>query len=221
MSIITKEFHSFFKDLAKNNNRDWFHANKKRYETGVKEPFKELVSELISQTQKFDPEVQIEPKEGIFRINRDIRFSKDKTPYKTYSSAIISKYGRKGKDYPGYYLHLSPGELSIGGGAYFLEKGDLQKVRQYISDHPKEFAKVYKNKKFVGLFETIKGEQNKRLPKEFQAPAEKEPLIANKQFYFMTNIDPKMSLEKDFVKFVINHFKTGKILNDFLLKALS
>ena len=220
MSIITKDFHSFFKDLSKNNNRDWFLKNKKRYEASVKQPFNTLIQELINKAQKIYPDIQIEPKEAIFRINRDIRFSKDKTPYKTFSSAIISRYGRKSKDYPGYYIHLSHGELSIGGGAYFLEKADLSKVRNYIMNHPKEFEKVLKHKKFKEFYGTLKGEQNKRLPKEFQAAAEKQPLIANKQFYFMSDNNPKDSLKDDFVKSIVDKMKAGKVANDFLLKAL-
>lgn len=218
--MITKDYHTFFKDLSKNNNREWFHANKKRYEKTVKQPWINFVQELINQLQKTHPEIQIEPKQAIFRINRDIRFSKDKSPYKTHCSAIISKYGRKSKEYPGYYVHLSNGELSIGGGAYFLERGDLSKVRSHIANDPKGFKKAISGKKFVEYFDSVKGEKNKRLPKEFQEAAQVQPLIANKQFYFMANMDPKLSLKTDFVKNVINHFKAGKVFNEFLIEAI-
>ncbi len=99
---LNKNFLSYLKDLKNNNNRDWFHENKKRYESDLKKPFLQLLEQLIQRLQSFSPEIQITPKEAIFRINRDIRFSKDKSPNKTHVAAILSKYGRKSKGYPGY-----------------------------------------------------------------------------------------------------------------------
>jgi len=95
MSYFTKDFIKFLKGLNKNNEREWFHANKKDYVTHVKDPFKAFVQLIIDKMQKVDPTVVITPKDAIFRINRDIRFSKDKTPYKTNVSAAISAGGRK------------------------------------------------------------------------------------------------------------------------------
>ena len=97
MIYFTKDFIGFFSDLENNNNRDWFHENKKRYETSVKGPFESLVSALISELSKVYPEMTITPKDAIFRINRDIRFSKDKSPYKTHMAALISPGGKKDK----------------------------------------------------------------------------------------------------------------------------
>ena len=118
--MLTTASFDYLKDLSKNNNREWFHANKKAYEKDLKKPFQNLVQQLIDTFQRHDPDIQIQPKEAIFRINRDIRFSKDKTPYKTHVSAIISPKGRKGKEYPGFYFHFEAGRLMMGGGAYFL-----------------------------------------------------------------------------------------------------
>ena len=114
MTYFTKEFNSFFADLAKNNKTEWFHANKKRYEEFVKVPFEEFVAEMISRMQKEDPEINILPKEAIFRINRDLRFSKDKKPYKEWVSAVISKFGKKDKSYPGIYFHIGTKGLMLG-----------------------------------------------------------------------------------------------------------
>jgi len=220
MTALSKDFFDFFKDLSSNNNRDWFHGNKKRYEQSVKEPFKALVGAVIAGAQKIDPEIQIEPKEAIFRINRDIRFSKDKTPYKTNVSAIISRYGRKRKDFPGYYLHIDQGNLMIGGGAYFLPKEELAAVRQHIMLHPERFAKIIKGKKFVDLYGGIQGEANKRIPKEYKEFHLTQPLIANKQFFFMADNDPKLTLKEDVLKYILNHYKAGSTLNAFFAEAL-
>ncbi len=219
MAILDKDFLAFLKDLSKNNNREWFHANKKRYEASLKKPFAALVDAVIEELNKKE-DIPIAAKDAIFRINRDVRFSKDKSPYKTHVAAIISKNGRKDKAYPGYYLHIAQGSMMIGGGAYFLEKEALYSVRQHISLHPTRFAKILKNKDFVTHFETIKGEQNKRIPKEFREAAEKQPLIANKQFYYMAELDPKLCLQEDIIQLIRKHCKAGKVLNDFLIEAI-
>ena len=96
--MFEKDFIDFFKELAQNNNKEWFDSNRKRYESSIKKPFKEFISKLISEIQLHDSEVLIEPKDAIFRINRDIRFSKDKTPYKLQTSAIVSAGGRKNRE---------------------------------------------------------------------------------------------------------------------------
>ena len=116
-SYFSKDFLDFFKELAANNNKDWFDANRKRYDKSVKEPFKAFVADLISESQKIDPSIDIEAKDAIFRINRDIRFSKDKTPYKLDRSAIISAAGRKDHSIPGFYIALGPDKTYLGGGA--------------------------------------------------------------------------------------------------------
>ena len=215
MSLITKDFISYFKDLNKNNNRDWFHTNKKRYEESVKKPFANVIAEVAKKMK-----IEIEPKNAVFRINRDIRFSKDKTPYKVQTTAIISKYGRKAKDYPGYYLRFAPGSISIGGGAYFLEKDDLYAVRQHIQNNPKAFAKLLKKKAFVEKFGELQGEKNKRIPKEFVEAHAEQPLIANKQFFFMAEMSAKEMLRDDLVAFICEYFRAGTAINEFLIEGL-
>lgn len=211
----------FLRDLAQNNNREWFHENKKRYEKDLKKPFQNQVQTLINVFQQHDPEIQIEPKQAIFRINRDTRFSKDKTPYKTNVAAIISKEGRKGKEYPGFYFHFEFGMLMMGGGAYFLEKDALQRVREQIVQQPERFESIVTDANFIKHYEELKGEKNKRLPKEFKAFAERQPLIANKQYYAMAELDPKLVLQDDFPAIAESYFKALQPLNQFLAEAIT
>ena len=218
--MLTTASFDYLKDLSKNNNREWFHANKKVYEKDLKKPFQNLVQQLIDTFQQHDPDIQIQPKDAIFRINRDIRFSKDKTPYKTHVSAIISPKGRKGKEYPGFYFHFEAGRLMMGGGAYFLEKESLQNVRQVIALEPQKFEKLVTDSTFVEYYEVLQGEKNKRLPKEFKAIHEEQPLIANKQFYAIAELDPKNVLKDGFLAFAEQHYLALKPLNDFLIKAI-
>jgi len=195
-------------------------SNKKNYEQFVKAPFEEIVGLIIEKVQKFDPAVQITPKDAIFRIYRDIRFSKDKTPYKTHVSANISRNGRRSKDL-GFYLMINAEEISIGGGAYMLDKDQLKKVRNEIAYSGKEFRKIIDDKSFRSIFGELKGEKNKIIPGEFKEAYEEEPLIANKQFYYMTEYkDKDIITDKNLVDFIIKHFKQGLAMNDFLRRAM-
>lgn len=218
--MLTNDFLQFLYDLSQNNNRDWFEKNKKRYEVSVKKPFEALVGELIEGLRKFEPGFQIQPKDCIHRIYRDTRFSADKTPYKSHVSAVFTQKGRQTMDHPGYYLHLEFGNLMLGGGAYFLEKEPLTKVRTAIMQDPETFRTLLSDPTFSEKYGEIKGDKNKVLPAEFKEAAKMEPLIAHKQFYFMTELDPENCLRPDFPAFVMNYFKAGKELNEFLRKAI-
>ena len=192
MAWFTNDFNAFFKDLARNNNKEWFDANRKRYEASVKKPFEVFVAEAIKRIGKHDKTVRIEPKEAIFRINRDIRFSKDKTPYKLNTSAIISPAGRKDHATPGIYFELGPESVKFYGGAYQPEKEQLERIRTAIMRDPKGFRKTIENKAFTAMFDGVLGDANKVLPVEFKEAAKKEPLIANKQFYVGAELPAKL-----------------------------
>jgi len=219
-AYFTPEFTTFFKDLSKNNNSVWFNENKARYEKDVKIPFTALVQDIISKSQKLDPSIQIEPKEAITRLNRDIRFSKDKSLYKMHVSAIISPKGKKEKEYPGMYIELSPERIAIYGGAYQLEKEALYKVRNTIAKNLDEFKKILANKTFVNLFGELQGDKNKVLPPEFKALLDQQPLIANKNFYYMAELSPKELTSPTLLDIMMAHFKAGKPVSDFLAKAM-
>lgn len=222
MEYFSKEFNDFFKDLSKNNKTEWFHANKKRYEEFVKEPFEEFVAEMISQMQKEDSDINILPKDAIFRINRDLRFSKDKKPYKEWVSAVISKFGKRDKSYPGIYFHIGTEGLMLGGGMHRMEKEDVDKVRRHIQKNSAEFTRLIEDKKFKKVFGDLKGDRNKVLPEEYKKDAEKQPYLFNKAFFFLAEYkDPKVILRDDLAEFMMSHYKSGKDLSNFLKKAVS
>ncbi len=116
MSYLSKDTILFLEKLSKNNKREWFHKNKKNYENNVREPFKKLVEEIIFRLGEIEPDFHSSPKEAIFRINRDLRFTKDKTPYKTHISASFKNGGRTSPNQPGYYIQISPKNIMLGGG---------------------------------------------------------------------------------------------------------
>ena len=219
MAYFTDEFLKFLRDLEKNNNRDWFNANKSRYVEHVKEPFEAFVQKLIDEMQKLDPSVLITPKDAVFRIYRDTRFSKDKTPYKTHVSAIVSQGGRKNRSSPGVYVQFSGDDVRIYSGAYELDKKALQNVREGIASNLDKFNKLINDRKFKNKFGEIQGEKNKRIPKEFQEVAKEQPLIANKQFYYFAKFDPEFILDPKLPKKIIDYYKVAQPLGKFFWEA--
>ena len=188
MPYFSNETLRFLTELKENNNRDWFHTNKKTYEKFVKEPFKQFVEELIFVIQDFDADLATSAKNAIFRIHRDIRFSKDKSPYKTHVSASINSGARAEKNLPGYYIQLSGDNIFLGGGVHFVDKYGTQALREHIRDELEEFNSLILDKEFKDKFGELTGDKNKRIPKEFQEVYEKQPLVANKNFFYSTNI---------------------------------
>ena len=220
--MLSQAYFDFFEELAAKNEREWFQANKKRYEKDVKEPFLRLVEAIVASLHDSEPDLSLIPsKQMLFRINRDIRFSKDKRPYKEHMSASVGRFGTKDKLYPGHYFHISPSESFIAGGAYwFEEKEMLLRVRRFIMDNHERFLALLNDPNFVAKWETIKGEKNKRMTPEFTEFVDIQPLIANTQFYWGKNIDAKMALQDDFVDILRGYFEAAQPMNQFLVEAM-
>jgi uncharacterized protein (TIGR02453 family) len=216
MAFFQQEFLQFFIDLAPNNHKDWFDQNRPRYEQFVKNPFKKFVDHIISKMAETEPAFKnLASKNCIFRINRDIRFSADKTPYKMMVSAVVAPLGKKSKAVNGVYFELGPEYLSVYGGIYEIDKEDLQTVRKGIAKNIKKFQKAYLDPQFKKVFREILGNKNKLLPKELQEPAKIEPLIYNKQWYFCTQFSAATILTDELDTLIMNCHKAGKPVEDF------
>lgn len=221
MKYFSEDFTKFFKGLSKNNHKEWFDQNRSTYENAIKKPFYNFVEEMILRVREDDPSVLITPKDAIFRINRDIRFSKDKTPYKTQVSAIVSPGGRKDHTTPGIYFEIGADNLRLYGGLYMLEKEQLYRVRSYIAANLKQFDKLINDKKFKKFYGgAIHGEKNKVIPKEFQEVAKKQPLLYNKGFYYFAKLDPKLITDPKLADKMMEGYHIAKPLKVFLSKAL-
>ena len=221
MAALSKHYISFFKELAANNDRDWFNANKQRFEEYAKAPFEALTHDVIVQMKKLDPEITVEAKDCVFRIYRDTRFSKDKTPYKTHLSAVVGRGGRKDHSYPGVYFQIGVDGVAIAGGAWAPDKDRLMRIRSAIASDPKRFRKILDNKKFRETFGSIDSEKNKVIPKEFQKAGELVPEIYNKSFHFWTEYKAQKDLLRpDLAKFIVDHYKTGKDFSKFLAETV-
>jgi uncharacterized protein (TIGR02453 family) len=218
--MLTKNFFQFLKDLAKNNNKEWFDLNRARYESDVKKPFEDFVIILGNELNKFDSEIQGDFKKNIFRINKDIRFSKDKTPYKTNRSVAFSLNGKKDHEDPGYYLELGAEKSCIAGGAWCPSPEKLLKIRSEIYYNTEEFNKILKNKKFKDTFSDLQGERSKILPKDIKDWAADSEYIYNKQFYFYREFNNKEVSDKGFIKKISKWFSHGYEINQFLRRAM-
>jgi len=216
MSFFSEDYLLFFQELAANNHKDWFDANRKRYERSVKEPFKLFTQHLIDELAKKEPVFKdLKASDCIFRINRDIRFSKDKTPYKTMCSAVISPQGKKSSSIHGIYFELSPEHIRAYGGVYEIDKDDLYALREGISNHLKTFRQLYSSPDFKTLFGVIHGEKNKKIDKVFQEAAADEPLIYNKQFYFYSTFEAETLLDPNLDQLMMECYQTGRPLELF------
>lgn len=216
MSFFPDDYLHFFKELAPNNNKDWFDANRKRYEQSVKKPFTAFVEHLLTYFQKHDPRLKdIDAGACIFRINRDIRFSKDKTPYKLFCSAVIAPNGKKSSSVHGIYFEFGPEALRVYGGIYEADKDEILSVREGIAAHPKEFDKAKNAAEFRHIFGEILGDKNKILPADLKAAAENEPLIFNKQWYFMAEYDADLILSPDLDQLLERCYLAGVPLEQF------
>ena len=176
MQYFSEDYLEFFKELAGNNHKEWFDTHRKRYENVVREPFKIFIGDLIQAMSKNDSQLDVAPKDAIFRINRDIRFSKDKTPYKLNNSAIISKEGRKNKNYPGIYIEFGPEKLAFYGGIYMPDSKQTQKVRSFFMNHKDELSELLHHSSFKDTFIELRGDKSKRIPKEFKDAVIEQPL---------------------------------------------
>lgn len=217
--MLPIEYFSFFQGLEQNNNREWFEAHRTDYEKHVKEPFRHLVQALIDRIRKVEPDIQMEAKDAIFRINRDVRFSSDKSPYKTHMGAHISRYGRKAIGKPGFYFEVGARGGGVAGGCYALDKESLLLIRDLIRHESKEFNKLIKVKSFVTMYGEIRGEKNKVLPAEFREASERVPLLYNKQFYWWAELPSSVFSDTSCISLLMSYHKAAKPVSDFLAKA--
>jgi len=209
----------FLSRLKRNNHKTWFDKNKEEY-LEIKESFENWLGELIKNVEKIDGSIRnLEAKHCVFRIYKDVRFSKDKTPYKTHLGAYIAKGGRKSPS-AGYYFHLEPGNSFLAGGIWMPESENLSKIRQEIDYNTDEFLKILKDKTFKKYFGEITGEKLSRNPKDYPADHPQIELLKFKSFNGVHEMDDQKVKSRDFLKHVLNAYKAILPLNEFLNRAI-
>jgi len=211
---------AFLKNLKSNNNKDWFDTNKKSYLL-AKEEFETFVDKLIQGIAKSDKKISpdMKGKDCTFRIYKDVRFSKDKTPYKTNMGASINPGGRKSL-VAGYYFHCEPGGSFLAGGVYMPEPEILQAIRQEIDYNPDALLKVMRSASFKKYFKGLDEEDKlKNPPKGFDKEHEHIELLKNRHFIVSYDISDKQMLGKDLEKEVIAGFKAMQPFLEYLREA--
>lgn len=209
----------FLGELAGNNNRDWFQANKTWYEK-AKSEFEAIVSSVIKGVSTFDMEIQtLNPRDCIFRIYRDTRFTKDKEPYKINMGAFINKGGRN-SEYSGYYLHLQPGNSFLGGGKWQPAPDILKAIRYEIYQFPEEFLKIISSKQFIDRFGSLTDEKLQRNPKDFPADFRYIDLLRYKSYIVDKALGDDKLKDKNFIPLVTESFRDMYPLITFLNRAI-
>ncbi|MBA4318192.1 MAG: TIGR02453 family protein [Flavobacterium sp.] len=221
--MLSKDSLQFLDDLKANNNRDWFLDNKKRYDV-FKKDYQQLVADLLDAMKPLDPSLEmLEVKNCTFRINRDIRFSKDKSPYKDHIGVWISS-GSKGMNRSGYYVHIARTGSFIAGGFYCPEAEDLKKVRKEIAYFHEDLEEIINNKNFQKEFGDFdRNEKNllKNPPRGYEKDHPAIEFLKLKSFETSQKFDIEEVLKKDFVAKMTKKLIVLKPLNDFINRAVT
>lgn len=221
--MITTETLAFLRELKANNDRGWFEVHKKEYQAAYADFF-DTVVQLLAAVSAFDREIAasgLDPKSCIMRINRDIRFSKDKSPYKTNFFAFISKGGRKGP-YGGYYLHIQPGASFAGGGIYMPEPAVLEQTRREIDLHFREWRSILTKKEFSTHFPegVLPSGKLARPPKGYEATNPAIEYLKFKGYYTQRFFGDREVTDPGLASDLAASFQSVKPLVDFLNRAL-
>ena len=214
-AVIKNSTLLFLKDLHKNNNRDWFNENKDRYRAAHTN-VADFVEVLIEEIGEFDEEIlKTDAKKALFRIYRDVRFSKDKSPYKTNFGAGLGM--GKGNRISGYYLHIEPGKSFLAGGVYQPDTTVLKEIRKEISINSNEFLSILEQDEFRNNFRGLSvGQKLQRVPAGFEKDDPMAEFLKLKNFIVVHPVSNEALMKEDAAKNFAQIFKSIKPLNDFL-----
>ena len=222
MPLFTSQSLKFLRDLKKHNDRDWFQPRKALYDEQVREPMLALIGKINHELARVEPAFVTEPKKALFRMYRDTRFSSDKTPYKTNTSAL---FWRKQTDKLGgavLYVSVSSAEVVVAGGSYMPTPAELLLLRQHMAEHYARFGKILKSKALRECFGELRGDQLQRAPKGFDPNHKAIDLLKRKQWLLRTALDSQMATTDEFVPEVLKGIRLlipfVNFLNEPLLK---
>ncbi|MBL0012614.1 MAG: DUF2461 domain-containing protein [Flavobacterium sp.] len=221
--MLSKETLLFLEDLKANNNRDWFLANKKRYDEYKKE-YHKLIADLLEIMKPKDASLELlEVKNCTFRINRDIRFSKDKSPYKTHMG-IWLRSGSLHAESPGYYIHIEKDASFVGGGLYCPMPDQIQKIRKEINFFYEDLEAVLNDKSFKSVYGTLNRDENSTLknpPRGYEKDNPAIEFLKLKSYTATQKINNAELTKADFVNIISEKLIALKPLNEFINRALN
>lgn len=209
----------FLNQLKENNNREWFNDHRETYKSALSE-FEGIVGQLIASVGQFDDSIRLlEPKECIFRIYKDTRFSKNKEPYKTNMGAYLSRGGRKSR-YSGYYVHFEPEGSFLSGGIYLPEPAVLKRVREDIDIYYEDLLNITNSPSFAKFFPKLHGDKLKTNPKGYSKDNPAIDLLKHKSLYVMRMLSNKEVTSPSYIAEATETFRELKPFNDFLNRAI-
>lgn len=213
----------FFKALSnkRNNNKKWFDKHRDEYEVYIKQPMRDLIDALAVEVKKIDKDLVVNYK-SIFRINRDIRFTKDKTPYKNYASAAFAFNKVKSSEVPQFYFHFTPEEFLVAGGQYSTDPNNLKKIRSYIAKNYKEYLSVTDDKKIKKEYGEVRGIKAIKVPRGYENISDKclQETLRMTQFYIEKQYKPDVVFDASIVDLIIHHLRLMVEFIRFLDEAI-
>lgn len=213
----------FLEDLARNNNRDWFNENRERYRSSVVEPVSAFITALAPGLQSVSTHFIANPKPhggSMFRIYRDARFSRDKRPYKTHVACQFRHEAGRDAHAPGFYLHLEPGGVFVGGGVWHPSRTALEQIRAAIAENPNHWRKATRSSRFIACFGGLEGESLQRAPRGYSPDHPDIADLKRKDFFASRDIDPALAMSTAFMDETLATFDALGPLMDFLTYAL-
>lgn len=219
---ITPELFQFLKDLRVHNDRDWFNDNKSRYEQHLKEPLLDFIADFSPMLADISPHFRAIPKASggsLFRIYRDVRFSKNKSPYKTHAAVQFRHQSAKDVHCPGYYLHVEPGNVFVGLGIWQPDSGALAQIRSGITEDPERWNDILSHPDFAGTYK-LTGDSLKRAPKGYDPEHEFIDDLKRKDFIAVAQFDEEFALRPDLIPLLAETWKTGSPFMRFISGAM-
>lgn len=217
---FSNEAIKFLRGLKRNNDRIWFDARKPIYEQELKAPMLALIGEINEAMADFAPMYIRPPQKIMMRIYRDIRFSKDKRPYKTHVSAWWAREGLEKTSGGGFYFHVSPEEVFIAAGVYMPEREQLLAIRRYLAEHHEAYRALMKGKKLRSLMTEGDGAPLTRAPKGFPEDHPAIDLLKRRQWTLSVNLPGEVATKPTLAKIVIDRFKAVAPVIDLLNQPL-
>jgi uncharacterized protein (TIGR02453 family) len=217
-TCFTPETFRYLKDLKKNNDREWFAANKKRYEEHLKDPALRVIAAFAPELKKISPHFMATPR-SLFRIHRDVRFSKNKSPYKTHIGLHFRHDRSKDAHAPGFYLHVEPGAAFLGDGIWHPDGSALRAIREHIVEEPAAWKKSSRAKAFTGTFE-LSGDRLQRPPKDFDREHALIEDLKWKDYIGVAELPDAFVTDPGLPKALARTFKAGTPFMRFLCEAL-
>jgi uncharacterized protein (TIGR02453 family) len=221
-AYVTANSFRFLRELARNNNREWFAANKARYEKTTRDPFLRLIGDLAEPLAKISPHFRADPRPSggsMFRIYRDTRFANDKTPYKAWLGARLYHERSRQLPAPLFYLHIAPGRCFVGGGLWHPESATVKRIRDFLVDNPATWKKAVQAKRFREHFE-LGGESLTRPPRGYDPAHELIEDIKRKDFVATRHFSDAEAMSPRLPKIVIDGCKGIAPMIDYLCAAL-